>query len=141
MKDPSYAIRKAYFDELDGNLSVNGNNVPVYDRVPDKPPSHYVLIAEQTAVDESSKGCFGVDATVLLDVVTRFKKGGGKKDADVISNQITQRIIDHESYPDASPEFKIYGVMLENMNTLESMEPSEYVVRKLIRIRNLVQQI
>ena len=140
MKDPGYEIRKAYFNLLNGNLSLNGVNIPVYDRVPPEEKGHYVVISEQTATDESSKGCYSLDTTILFDVVTRYKKGGGKKDADMISNQITEAVIVRYYFP-VLEGFKIYAVRLDNSNYLETLEPNNYTVRKLIRVRVYVQQI
>lgn len=140
MKDPGYEIRKAYFTLLDGSLTLNGENVPVYDRVPPKAKEPYVVIADQTETDDSSKGCFSSETTVLFDIVTRYKSGGGKRDADMISNQLRELVIVRYGFP-LLDGFKIYGVRLESSNYLESMEPSDYTVRKLIRVRINVQQM
>lgn len=139
MKDPALAIRSAYLTSLNGSITLNAANVPVYDRVPNNATEPYVVIADQTETGDSQKGqCYGVDTTILLDIVTRFKSGGGKRDADIISNQILQKVT--LNYPDTLPEFKIYHITLENANYLESIEDTSYVVRKLLRLRNFVQQ-
>lgn len=139
MKDPGYEIRKAYFTLLNGSLTLDGNNVPVYDRVPPNVNTPYVVISEQTGVDDSSKGCWSTDNTILFDVVTRYKSGGGKRDSDVISNQIMELVIVRYYFP-VLEGFKIFGVRLDNLNYLETLEPNNYTVRKLIRVRVYVQE-
>jgi len=138
LKDPALAIRTAYMTALSGNVSLNNAVVPVYDRVPNTAKEPYIRVSEQTGVDFSSKSCPGQETTILFDVVTRFPQGGGKRDADIISNQVMQIVIGG-AYPETN-DFKVYHVQLDNVNTLEESGDTNYTVRKLIRIRNFVHE-
>ena len=44
MKDPAFIVRKGLFDILNGNISYDGTNVPVYNVVPNDASYPYIII-------------------------------------------------------------------------------------------------
>ncbi len=90
MKDIFHPIRKAYYTALAGNITHNGQPVPVYDAIPLKAGYPYVLFAQQNANPVTNKrGCEQYDTAILVEIITGyFGVQGGKKDADMIADQI-----------------------------------------------------
>lgn len=52
MSDPTWAVQKAIFGAVNGNVSWGGNNVPVYDAVPQNSAYPYISLDDQD-VDEA----------------------------------------------------------------------------------------
>ena len=139
MKDADFILRKAYTTALKGNVTNNGKTVPVYDRVPNgaKPP--WIKFGNQATIDDSDKDKFTTEHLMSLEVHTAFKAKGGKRQADLISNQILQLIIDQPL--DGSPDFVFSEQELEGIDFVEDITPNSYVYDKIIIINNYVQQI
>jgi len=51
MSDPSWAVQKAIFAALNGNVTWGGNAVPVYDNVPQDSAYPYICFDEQLSVE------------------------------------------------------------------------------------------
>jgi hypothetical protein len=64
-----------------------------------------------------------------------------KADVDTISNQVMQLLMNRSSLPDAAPDFKVITNSLESTGYLENQFDGFYEVRKVIRIRNIVEQL
>ena len=144
MKDVGYSLRKAYYDKLH-TLIVEPNlfqHVPVYDNIPDNAEYPYIQISNVTVTDESTKSNFNSNCVVTVQVFTGTSATSyGKYDVDYISNQVMERLMNRSSLPDASPDFKVITNSLESTTYLESQFDGFYEVRKVIRIRNIVEQL
>jgi hypothetical protein len=142
MKDPGYSLRKAYFSKLNGYITLNSNDVKVYDNVPNYAEYPYVQIANISTSDESTKDNFNTNCVVTIQVYTGTNGYSySKKDADDISNQVLQLLISKTSKPDASPDFSIITAQLESSTYLETQYDGFFEVRKIIRIRNIIEQL
>lgn len=139
--DPSNVYRKAYFDKLNNQLSVkSGYTIPVFDRVPDNAVAPYVILSNTNLTPILNTSGYGFKASIVIDIVTRFQSGGGKKLADDISSLIFQRILTRENfYSDA--DWNIYTSKLESTRYIESESIGGYVIRKLITFNNNIQQL
>ena len=90
MNLPSEELQKAYFTALNGQLSIGGSNVPVFDVVPPDTDYPYVHLAGMNVVESN----FNIDKRITdiitdVDVVTGFDGSfGGKKQAYGISDQV-----------------------------------------------------
>lgn len=144
MKDVGYSLRKAYYDKL-YTLVVEPNTfqqVPVYDNVPDNASYPYIQISNVTVTDESTKTNFNSNCVVTVQVFTGTDGTNySKYDADYISNQVMEKLMNRNSLPDAGPDFKVITNSLESTTYLESQFDGMYEVRKVIRIRNIVEQL
>ena len=142
MKDVGYSLRKAYYTKLNNAVTVNGNYVPVYDNVVDTANYPYIQISNISVVDESTKSNFNSNCVVTVQVFTGTDATSySKSEVDNISNQVMQLLINRSSLPDASPDFKVITNQLESSSYLESQYQGFYEVRKVIRIRNIVEQL
>jgi len=142
MKDVGFSLRKAYFNKLNGAVTLNGNNVPTYDNVPDTATYPYIQISNISVIDESTKTNFNNNCVVTIQIFTGTDGTNyTKSDADNISNQVMLLLLNRSSLPDASADFKVITNSLESTNYIESQYDGFYEVRKVIRIRNIVEQL
>ncbi len=142
MKDVGYSLRKAYYAKLNGSVTLNAVAVPVYDNVPDSANYPYIQVSNVSVVDNSTKSNFNSNCVVTVQVFTGTDGTNySKADADNISNQVMQLLINRASLPDASPDFKVITNLLESTGYIESQFDGFYEVRKVIRIRNIVEQL
>jgi hypothetical protein len=142
MKDVGFSLRKAYFNKLNGAVTLNGNNVPTYDNVPDSATYPYIQISNISVIDESTKTNFNNNCVVTIQIFTGTDGTNyTKSDADNISNQVMLLLLNRSSLPDASADFKVITNSLESTNYIESQYDGFYEVRKVIRIRNIVEQL
>ena len=142
MKDVGYSLRKAYYSKLNGAVTLNAVAVPVYDNVPDSANYPYIQVSNISVVDNSTKSNFNSNCVVTVQVFTGTDGTNySKADADNISNQVMQLLINRSSLPDASPDFKVITNLLESTGYIESQFDGFYEVRKIIRIRNIVEQL
>jgi len=69
MLDTSNAVRQAYITALNGNITYDGNNVPVYGNIPFKtPPKKYVIISDIREVQDLNNNAFFNNVVVTLDI-------------------------------------------------------------------------
>jgi len=142
MKDVGYSLRKAYYDKLNGAVTLNAVAVPVYDNVPDSANYPYIQISNISVVDNSTKDNFNNNCVVTVQVFTGTDGTNySKADADAISTQVMQLLINRSSLPNAAPDFKVVTNLLESTGYIESQFDGFYEVRKVIRIRNIVEQL
>lgn len=142
MKDVGYSLRKAYYAKLNGAVTLNAVAVPVYDNVPDSANYPYIQVSNVSVVDNSTKSNFNSNCVVTVQVFTGTDGTNySKADADTISNQVMELLINRSSLPDASPDFKVITNLLESTGYIESQFDGFYEVRKVIRIRNIVEQL
>ena len=146
MKDVGELIRTKLFQRLTGSLTYDGNPVTVYDSagVLAGASEPYVLLSTfvSTELGEGSKESYGQEVSVLIEVCTRFDNSyGGKKMADVISNQVTELVrTRQDGYLDLSPSWYVVRTLLESTNTLEQLIDTGLLVRRLIRFTFKIQQ-
>lgn len=139
--DPSNTYRKAYFDKLNNQLSVvTGKTIPVYDRVPDDAVAPYVVLSNTTLSPILNSTGYGFHASIVIDIITRFNHGGGKKLVDDLSSIVFKKILTREIfYQDET--WNIYTSKLDSTRYIESESNGGYVIRKLITFNNSIQQL
>jgi len=140
-KDPSNVYRKTYYDNLNDQISVvSGLTIPVYDVVPANAVAPYIILSSTNLTPNNTNLNYGFSASIVLDVVTRFKAGGGKKLVDDIANKIFDKVYTNDDLL-ISDDWKITATQLDNTKYLESESTGGYVIRKLITFSNYIQQI
>lgn len=89
MNDVSKNIRAYVFTQVDGNITFNAANVPLYTKAPPNATYPYVIVKSTGLADEPTKDKFGGIYEIQLEIITRFNINlGGQDDADDISNSI-----------------------------------------------------
>jgi len=139
-KDPSYIYRKAYFDKLNNNISViAGKFIPIYDTVPADAVAPFVILSSTSLSPLNDSLSFGYEADIVIDIVTRFKSGGGKKLSDDIANKVFEKVYNKDNFYE-DENWNITSTQLEKSIYLESESTSGYVIRKLITFSNFIEQ-
>lgn len=146
MRDSKRAMRTAYFNVLNGSLSIDSTDVPVADKIRSDIRPPYVKLSTQTAVDGPSGKiqCRTHDTTILLDIVTNYDGNkGGKHHCDLIAEQIFPLILpeDDDNLPDLGTDFRIVRTEVESDFDIEEKNQTSTIVRRLIRLRNTIEQL
>ena len=141
-KDPSNVYQKAYYDKLDKQISIlpSGKIIPVYDVVPSNAVAPYIILSSINLTPIHNSEAFIYSATILLDIVTRFPSGGGKKQANDIANQVFGKVSNGDTFY-SDDEWNIYTGSLNDSRIIESQSTDGYVVRKLVTFKNTIQQL
>lgn len=97
MKDPTDVLITALHGALDGNVSYDGNTIPVYTRViewGDRTEDQFIQITDVTLDEDGPKDAFISEGDVQVYVDTFFegKNAGSWTPAGAISTAITQLI-------------------------------------------------
>lgn len=135
MKDCSKNLRIAYLTAL------SGISVTVYDRVPNTVSGNYVRIGPFVGLDDSEKTRFGQIVTQDVEVIAKYDADmGGKEETDDIADEIID-IIRTRSQLDLTPTFNIIVTTLDSTSIFEEETEKEYVYRRVIRFRHLIEQL
>jgi len=145
MKDPIRFIRQAIINALDGNISYNGSNVPVYGRVPSSASEPYIKVySVQTNEADQNADDFISETLTRIEVVTAFNSDdGGELEMNTIVNDILVIIRTRSSgYFDlSSNNFNVYTCVNEGITYLEEDRNDLTYFTAIIDISNRVQQI
>lgn len=138
MKDPSEFILATYASLLDG-IEVDGDNIPLFDRVKGTDHPKYIVLFDVNVQDYSDNDTFQNEVYVELQIVTIFKdQSGGKRTANRISNGILETL--YSTQP-STAEFRIFDTQLINNYFREEDERNYYAIRKFVTIRHLIEQL
>lgn len=139
----SKAIRKAYFNALNGAIMDGVNPIPVYDSyaIPEDVKYPYILLSNQNNVQRGLKRCRFWDSDVLIDIVTGDINPIGRSKSEDIAEQI-ENIINPYSYVDLSLDggYTIGNTILNSDTDLESKNDTHYVYRKLLTFNHLISK-
>lgn len=139
MKNPSNSLRSAYFQALNGNVTVNGQPIKVYNKVLDENTGDaYIILSNETGRRELSKCRDLREQTLLIDIVTKFPPYDGSNElANDIQEQVSQ-LVDTGIELDLGPDFQSVLTEEEDSHDIDLQTPAETIIRKLIRYRHLI---
>lgn len=151
MRELSTALRDAYLTNL-GGIIVDGVLIPFYDEaLPINALAAtlmgaqvYCLLLNQTETDISPKCMFSQEATMTVDIVTKFPQGkGGKYVSELISGLVQIAIYESASGSnlDLSPDFNCLSTRKEMSKGLTEFNTTSTVYRKLLMFSHIVDQI
>jgi hypothetical protein len=130
---------------LDGNISYNGSNVPVYGRVPSSASEPYIKIySVQTNEADQNADEFITETLTRIEVVTAFDSdSGGELEVNTIVNDILVIIRTRSSgYFDlSSNDFHVYTCVNEGVTYLEDDRNDKTYFTSIIDISNRVLQV
>ena len=94
MKDCSNSVRTIYVNLLNGNLSYNGKDVPVYGQNPFRTlPQNYVIISSITEQASNTNDSFGNIVSVDIDIFSEQYRINDLSVVDNIAGQILNILI------------------------------------------------
>jgi hypothetical protein len=142
MKDSSNSVRTIYVNALNGNITYNGKDVPVYGQTPFRTtPQNYVVIADINEVANNTNNSFQNNVTVNIDIFSEQYRINDLSVVDNIASQILNILIpDTQINGFSDTDFIIYPMSRINSLYLPLQDGDNYVARKIITINNLVNQ-
>jgi len=142
MIDCAHNVRTIYVNALNGNLSYNGKDVPVYGQTPfDTTPQNYVVIGNINEVSDNTNHSFGNNVEVVIDIFSEQYRVNDLGVVDNIASQILNILI-----PDTQVDgfddtyFEVFPIGRSSSRYLPLQDGDNYVARKIITINNLVNQ-
>jgi len=142
MKDCSNNVRTAYLTKLNGNISYNGKNVPVYgDDSFATPPSSYVVIGDISESANNTNQSFTSEVNVTIDIFSEQYMKRDNSIVDNIANQILTLLIPTTGIADiGDADFQIHAMSRISSRYLAVTNGQNYIDRKILVINNLVNQ-
>lgn len=142
MLDSSNSVRTLYIAQLNGNITYNGKNVPVYGQTPfGTTPQYYVVIGEINEVAVNTNHNFGNNVEVTIDIFAQQYRVYDNSVVDNITSQVLNLLIPDTNvngFSDAN--FEVYPMSRTSSTYLPLYDGDNFVARKIITINNLVNQ-
>jgi hypothetical protein len=142
MKDTSNSVRTIYVNALNGNISYNGKDVPVYGQDPFRTlPKNYVIISSITENAANTNNSFQSIVSVDIDIFSEQYRINDPAVVDNIAGQILNILIPNPGIVGFSDtDFIVYPTARINSVYLPLQNGDNFVARKIITINNLVNQ-
>ena len=143
MKEVGGILRKKYYDKLT-SLSYGGSALRVYDEIaPTGAASPYILLSTQTEQEISSKDCFLINATILIECISYGQEATGKRVTEELGRLLLENVItaSTSNYLNLGSEFKLVTTRLLSTNTITEPDQSRVYYRKLYRIEHKIEQL
>ena len=144
MKEPAHFVRRGLLNVLNGNITYDGSNVPVYNAVPSNANYPYIVIySVSTNQIEDNISNYIADVSTRLEVVTRFADGdGGQLQANQIINSISQLVILKSGLMNLNSDgFNVYSQINEGITYLTEDAPDHTYYRGIISLSVKLEQI
>lgn len=134
MKNSSIYVRQGIYTALNGNIEYNSTTIPVVRYSEER---NYIIIAGIDVLNESAKTSSITEASVTIDVVTKFVGGNSshvpaETILDEINKQLTNNVLTINGFT--------YGMFFQNSRTLEEEDDTELIVRGIARYIIKLQQ-
>ena len=142
MKDTKKILRHAVFNALDGNITYEGNNIPVYDEKNEN-ENIYILLSNQQEFDDSPDGSFITRSTIDYEVVQQTGFSVSKDAIDDINEQILEIIIPNQGETGLTipSGCQFHIVKRESSRSIAfEISPTESIVRNITTISTIIQQ-
>lgn len=136
MKDNSTALQTAFYDVIDGSISYGGNDIALYDTVPDSPSYPYIQFRDKTGNDRSNKTDFGSTDTVSLSIVDRFPVGtqGSRTRINSVANDMFDLLRPDRTTVNLNPTgFNVVRLIVENDIFLRELSETYLYLSREIR--------
>lgn len=145
MREAIHHIRAKIYTALNGNITLDGNNVPIYNRVPMDASYPYIWIYSLSTdeVDQNAEK-FNMECVTRIECVTRFDSDvGGDLDANLLVNSVVSLLRTRSAgYFDLSANnFSVYTSTVESINYIQEDESDHTYFRGIIELSNRVEQI
>lgn len=142
MLDSANNVRTIYVNALNGFITYNSVNVPVYGQTPFRTtPKNYVVIGSIVEVGENTNHNFSNNVEVTLDIFSEQYRTYDNSIVDSIASQILNILIPDTNvngFSDAN--FEVFPMSRTSSQYLPLQDGENFVARKIITISNLVNQ-
>lgn len=143
MLDAKTAVQMSFYSLLDGNISIDGSNVPVGDKMntPDTYPQ--IVLSDWTEVDDSDKSSFGSELTFTVHVYCRTEaQSASRADLYDIVGQIKQQVRTRPQSVDLSPDFNLVWLIIDDELSLpKELTDTHTTFGRQLRFRMNVEEL
>lgn len=142
MLDSSNNIRTAYLNLLNGHLSLNDKNVPVYGNDTfTTTPKAYVIIGSISESSDNNNQQFVSNVDVTLDIFCEQYREYDNASVDNIASQILTLLLPTTGIHDIGDAyFQIFALSRISSNYVPLNDGQNFIARKVITINNLIIQ-
>ena len=145
MKEVIHRVRKALLDKLNGNVTLRGATVPIYNRIPSNATYPFIRIysVSNDEVDQNQTN-YITETITRLEVITRFSgDSGGELDSNLITDEILKivrtRSADYINIDDEG--FNVFTSTVAGINYLTEDSDDFTYFRTIIELSNRIEQI
>jgi hypothetical protein len=139
MRNIKLFVRKAYWQALNDTITYKGKKVPCFDMfAPDKAIFPYILLTNQTQIDDKDNQEFNYITTITIDVVTGAVAPYGRLDADSIADLILQKVCLYPENYLVMEVGKIVTAKLINQTSLPAISDTNIIHREILTIENWI---
>lgn len=144
MNEPIHHIRAKIYSALNGNISLNGSDIEVYNRVPSNALHPYIWIYSLSTneVNQNSSK-YNLECITRIECTTRFNADtGGDLDANSLVNSVVSLLRTRSAgYFDlSSSNFKVYTSEIVSINYLQEDAEDHTYIKGVIELSNKVEQ-
>jgi hypothetical protein len=143
MLDCSQDVRNAYITALNGNITYNSVNVPVYGQTPfETTPQNYIVINGISEISNNNNQRFNNNVDVTIEIYSEQYRTNDLSIVDNISSQILNILMINTSIPVLpNANFQIFPKERTSSVYSSLVKGDNFIARKIITINNLVNQI
>lgn len=143
MLDCNQDVRSTYVGALNGNISYNGINVPVYGQTPfETTPQNYVVIGNIVESADNNNQRFNNNVDVTIEIYSEQYRTNDLSIVDNITSQVLDIMIENtDIYGFETAYFQIFPKQRTLSNYSSLQKGDNFIARKIIIINNLVNQI
>jgi len=136
MKDPTSELHEAYFTLLNGSVSVNGTEIPVF-KYEKAGNDTRIEISRTTIEDKSTKTSYMLDVLQDITIISSLKMQDQRSVADDISNSLVQLVT--ATVPIVMASFYTIGeATLESVDVFEDESYDNTTYRKELTFKHIV---
>lgn len=146
MKDVALPLRRAYYQALKDQVTINGAIVPVVDakmEVEKTEQDIVIYVSNQNDQERNTKCSFITNSEISLDIVHRMKSAGTKRIVDLICDQILTTLFPDKRSHNLSMEtgFQLQSPRLKMTNTTAILPiESGFMQVKTVVFSNIIIQ-
>lgn len=139
--DPILNLRTVLYTALNGNVTLGGDAIEVYDRVPDTQTTDYIHFDDFRISNVDNHQFYTYDVEADIEVVTFFQTvEGGKKRAEQITNILLPLITSKTGVLTLGSGWNLVLSKYMRSGYIDEELEYNYVVRKFITIQFVIQQ-
>ena len=144
MNEAIHFIRQKIITLLTNAITVDGEAVPVYNKVPQNATEPFIKVySVDTEEIDQNQTSFNIICTTRIDVVTSFV---GDTGGELLSNQIVSSILNlvrtrSSGYVDLSSNgFNVYTSVLDKVKYIEDVDEDKTFYKAIITLENRVEK-
>ena len=144
MNTAMHHIRAKIFTALNGNVTYNSANVPVFNRIPTNQASPYIWIYSLSTneIDQNATK-FMSETITRIECVSKFAgDSGGDLTANLIVNSCLSLLRTRSSgyFNLSANNFNVYGVEIESVNYVQEDGDDATYIKGIIELKVKVEQ-